>query len=45
VHAQPKILKEPVVFLLIDTLRRDPRDIVFVNPEDGTPESFIRANQ
>jgi hypothetical protein len=23
----------------------DPKDIVFVNPEDGTPESFIRAAQ
>jgi mannose-6-phosphate isomerase-like protein (cupin superfamily) len=45
VHAQPKILQEPVVFLAIDTPRRDPKDIVFVNPEDGTPESFIRADQ
>ena len=45
VHAQPKILKDPVVFLSIDTPRRDPKDIVFVNPEDGTPESFIRSNQ
>src|SRR5260221_2830421 len=45
VHAQPKILEEPVVFLAIDTPRRDPKDIVFVNPEDGTPESFIRADQ
>ena len=44
VHAQPKILEEPVIFLAIDTPRRDPKDIVFVNPEDGTPESFIRAN-
>jgi mannose-6-phosphate isomerase-like protein (cupin superfamily) len=45
VHAQPKILEEPVVFLAIDTPRRDPKDVVFVNPEDGTPESFIRADQ
>jgi hypothetical protein len=45
VHAQPKILQDPVVFLAIDTPRRDPKDIVFVNPEDGTPESFIRADQ
>jgi len=45
VHAQPKILEDPVVFLSIDTPRRDPKDIVFVNPEDGTPESFIRADQ
>jgi hypothetical protein len=43
VHALPDILEEPVVFLAIDTPRRDPKDIVFVNPADGTPESFIRA--
>jgi mannose-6-phosphate isomerase-like protein (cupin superfamily) len=41
VHALPKILADPVVFLSIDTPRRDPKDIVFVNPENGTPESFI----
>jgi mannose-6-phosphate isomerase-like protein (cupin superfamily) len=45
VHAQPKILEDPVVFLSIDTPRRDPKDIVFVNPEDGSPESFISSNQ
>ena len=43
VHAQPQILEGPVVFLAIDTPRRDPKDIVFVNPQDGTPESFIKA--
>jgi len=43
VHALPDILEEPVVFLAIDTPQRDPKDIVFVNPADGTPESFIRA--
>jgi mannose-6-phosphate isomerase-like protein (cupin superfamily) len=41
VHAFPKLLETPVVFLSVDTPRRDPADIVFVNPEDGTPESFI----
>jgi len=43
VHALPKILEEPVAFLSFDTPRRDPKDIIFVNPEDGTPESFIRG--
>jgi mannose-6-phosphate isomerase-like protein (cupin superfamily) len=43
VHALPKLLEEPVVFLAIDTPRRDPKDVIFVNPEDGTPESFVRA--
>ena len=42
IHALPDLLEGPVVFLAIDTPRRDPRDIIFVNPEDGTPESFIR---
>jgi mannose-6-phosphate isomerase-like protein (cupin superfamily) len=42
VHALPKILEQPVVFLAFDTPRRDPKDIIFVNPADGTPESFIR---
>jgi mannose-6-phosphate isomerase-like protein (cupin superfamily) len=45
VHAMPGILKEPVVFLSIDTPRRHPKDIIFVHPEDGTPESFITAVQ
>jgi mannose-6-phosphate isomerase-like protein (cupin superfamily) len=42
VHALPDILEGPVIFLSVDTPRRDPKDIVFVNPADGTPESFIR---
>ena len=42
VHALPDILEGPVVFLSVDTPRRDPRDIVFVNPSEGTPDSFIR---
>jgi len=44
VHALPRILEEPVVSL-VDTPRRDPKDIIFVNPEDGTPESFIRRKE
>jgi mannose-6-phosphate isomerase-like protein (cupin superfamily) len=43
VHSLPDILEGPVVFLAVDTPRRDPKDISFVNPEDGTPENFIRA--
>ena len=44
VHALPDILEEPLVFLSVDTPRRDPKDVIFVNPADGTPESFIRSN-
>ncbi len=42
VHALPEIFEGPVVFLAVDAPRRDPKDIVFVNPTDGTPESFIK---
>jgi mannose-6-phosphate isomerase-like protein (cupin superfamily) len=45
VHALPKILEGPVVFLALDTPRRDPKDIIFVNPADGTPESFVRRRE
>jgi mannose-6-phosphate isomerase-like protein (cupin superfamily) len=44
VHALPDILEEPLVFHSVDTPRRDPKDIIFVNPADGTPETFVRAN-
>jgi mannose-6-phosphate isomerase-like protein (cupin superfamily) len=43
VHALPEILEQPLVFLSVDTPRRDPKDIVFVNPADGTPETFVRT--
>jgi mannose-6-phosphate isomerase-like protein (cupin superfamily) len=42
IHAFPTIIETPVIFLSVDTPRRDPRDIIFVNPADGTPESFIQ---
>ncbi|RUO99625.1 cupin domain-containing protein [Hyphomicrobium sp.] len=44
VHALPDIFEDPVVFLSVDTPRRDPKDIIFVNPEDGTPESFVQQS-
>lgn len=44
VHALPRILEEPLVFLSVDTPRRAPTDIVFVNPEDGTPATFMARN-
>ena len=42
VHALPSIIEGPVVFLAIDTPRREPSDIIFMDPADGTPQSFIR---
>ena len=43
IHAIPEIRTDPVVFLAVDTPRREPNDIIFVNPQDGSPESFIRG--
>lgn len=43
VHALPDVYETPVVFLSLDIPRRDPKDVIFVNPEDGTAESFIQA--
>jgi mannose-6-phosphate isomerase-like protein (cupin superfamily) len=45
VHGAKAILEGPLVFLSVDTPRRDPKDIIFVNPEDGTPETFIRTQR
>jgi len=45
VHALPRILDGPVIFLSFDTPKRDPKDIIFVNPEDGTPETFVRGKE
>ena len=45
VHAIRLLDNEPLVFLAVDTPRRDPKDIHFVNPADGTPESFIETRR
>lgn len=42
VHSVPEILEEPMVFLSVDTPRREPRDIRFVKDGTGTPDTFIR---
>ncbi len=43
VHALPEILEHPFVVLAIDTPRRPPTDIHFVNPADGSAEGFLRT--
>lgn len=45
VHSVPELLEEPVVFLSVDTPRRDPKDITFVNPSDGTTEGFVKQHK
>jgi mannose-6-phosphate isomerase-like protein (cupin superfamily) len=44
VHAMPELFEHPVVFLSIDTPRREPTDIIFVDPNDGSPETFMARN-
>ena len=41
VHATPTLLEEPVVFLAIDSPRREPRDVVFVGDAAGAEAGFI----
>jgi hypothetical protein len=40
----PKLFKHPIVFLSVDTPQRVPKDIILVNPQDGSPQSFIARN-
>ena len=44
IHAIPAILEAPLVFMSIDAPRRAPADIVFVDPADGTPDTFMARN-
>jgi len=43
IHALQQILEHPFTVLAVDTPRRPPDDVHFVNPADGTPETFIRT--
>lgn len=45
IHGTPQILEEPFVVFSVDTPRRDPKDIIFVNPKEGTPEEFIQSQK
>jgi len=40
-----RVLEHPFTVLAIDTPRRPPEDIHFVNAADGTPETFIQTQQ
>lgn len=44
VHALPQLLEEPVVFLSVDTPRRAPTDVIFVDPSAGSARSFMARN-
>jgi mannose-6-phosphate isomerase-like protein (cupin superfamily) len=43
VHSIPAIAEGPLVVFSVDTPRRDPADVHFVNPADGTATTFIRT--
>jgi mannose-6-phosphate isomerase-like protein (cupin superfamily) len=43
VHAIPEIVEGPLVVLSVDTPRRDPADVTFVDPAYGTAKDFIRT--
>lgn len=43
VHGVPEILEEPFTVLALDTPRRDPSDVHFIDPTAGTAESFIQS--
>jgi mannose-6-phosphate isomerase-like protein (cupin superfamily) len=43
VHGTPQIVEEPFVVFAVDTPRRDPSDVIFINPSDGTAETFIQS--
>ncbi len=43
VHAIPEIVEGPLVVLSVDTPRRDPSDVTFIDPSQGTAKAFIRT--
>jgi mannose-6-phosphate isomerase-like protein (cupin superfamily) len=43
VHSIPEIVEAPLVVFSVDTPRRNPADVHFVNPADGTAATFIRT--
>jgi mannose-6-phosphate isomerase-like protein (cupin superfamily) len=45
VHGTSALLEEPFVVFAVDTPRRDPSDVTFVQAEDGTPDTFIQSRK
>jgi mannose-6-phosphate isomerase-like protein (cupin superfamily) len=43
IHAIPEIVEGPLVVFSVDTPRRDPADVTFVDPKYGTAKDFIRT--
>ena len=45
VHGMPLLVEEPFVVLAIDTPRRPPQDVTFVDPNVGDADSFIATER
>ena len=43
VHSIPEVIEGPLVVFSVDTPRRDPADVTFVDPRYGTAADFIRT--
>ena len=43
VHGFPEILEHPFLVFSVDTPRRDPADVTFVDPDSGSAASFLRT--
>jgi mannose-6-phosphate isomerase-like protein (cupin superfamily) len=43
VHSIPEVIEGPLVVFSVDTPRRDPADVHFVDPTMGTAATFIRT--
>ena len=43
VHSFPEILEHPLVVLAVDTPRRDPADVTFVDADAGTIGAFLQT--
>ena len=43
IHSIPEIVEAPLVVFSVDTPRRNPLDVHFVDPADGTAAAFIRT--
>lgn len=45
IHALPTLLKKPAIFLSLDSPRRRPEDITFVDSDDCNAGAFIAGNK
>lgn len=45
VHALPTLLEDPVIFLTLDTPRRSPEDVVFIDSDAGNAGTFMHRNR